>query len=64
MGSHGRSWLKHALFGSVTEAVVRHARCPVMVVKAPASVREPPALAPGRATAAVDEASTGQARPS
>jgi nucleotide-binding universal stress UspA family protein len=36
MGTHGRSWLKHRLFGSVTEEVVRLARCPVMVVKAPA----------------------------
>ena len=36
MGTHGRSWLKHLLFGSVTEEVMRLARCPVMVVKAPA----------------------------
>jgi nucleotide-binding universal stress UspA family protein len=36
MGTHGRSWLKHLLFGSVTEEVVRLAHCPVMVVKAPA----------------------------
>jgi nucleotide-binding universal stress UspA family protein len=36
MGTHGRSWLKHRLFGSMTEEVVRLARCPVMVVKAPA----------------------------
>jgi nucleotide-binding universal stress UspA family protein len=34
MGTHGRSWVKHLLFGSMTEAVVRSARCPVMVVKA------------------------------
>jgi len=36
MGTHGRSWVKHLLFGSMTEAVVRSARCPVMVVKATA----------------------------
>jgi nucleotide-binding universal stress UspA family protein len=36
MGTHGRSGLKHLLFGSVTEEVVRRARCPVMVVKTPA----------------------------
>ena len=36
MGTHGKSWLKHCLFGSVAEEVVRRARCPVMVVKAPA----------------------------
>ncbi len=34
MGTHGRSWLRHRLFGSVTEEVVRLAPCPVMVVKA------------------------------
>jgi nucleotide-binding universal stress UspA family protein len=36
MGTHGRTWPKHLLFGSVTDEVVRRARCPVMVVKAPA----------------------------
>ena len=36
MGTHGGSWLKQRLFGSVTQAVVRQARCPVMVVKAQA----------------------------
>jgi nucleotide-binding universal stress UspA family protein len=48
MGTHGRSWLRHRLFGSVTEEVVRQARCPVMVVKAPAHRAAPPvAQAPG-----------------
>jgi nucleotide-binding universal stress UspA family protein len=48
MGTHGRSWLKHLLFGSVTEEVVRRAHCPVMVVKAPAHKAAPPvAHAPG-----------------
>jgi nucleotide-binding universal stress UspA family protein len=37
MGTHGSSWLKHRLFGSMTEEVVRLAKCPVMVVKAPAT---------------------------
>jgi nucleotide-binding universal stress UspA family protein len=44
MGTHGRRGLRHLLFGSVTEDVVRRARCPVMVVKAPphaAPVAEP-----------------------
>ena len=36
MGTHGATWLKQRLFGSVTEEVVRRARCPVMVVKASA----------------------------
>jgi nucleotide-binding universal stress UspA family protein len=42
MGTHGSSWWKQRLFGSVTEEVVRRARCPVMVVKAP--VREAAAI--------------------
>ena len=47
MGTHGGSWLKHRLFGSVTEEVVRRARCPVMVVKAPAQQAAPVAHPPG-----------------
>jgi nucleotide-binding universal stress UspA family protein len=50
MGTHGRSWLKHRLFGSVTEEVVRLARCPVLVVKAPATAREPPMPEPEQMT--------------
>ena len=46
MGTHGRTWLKHLLFGSVAEEVVRRARCPVMVVKAPAHKAASP-VAPG-----------------
>jgi len=42
MGTHGRSGLKRLLFGSVAEEVVRLARCPVMVVKAPAPKAAPP----------------------
>lgn len=33
MGTHGRTGLKHALLGSVAEKVVRHASCPVLVVR-------------------------------
>jgi nucleotide-binding universal stress UspA family protein len=33
MGTHGRTGLKHFLLGSVTEKVVRHAPCPVLVVR-------------------------------
>jgi nucleotide-binding universal stress UspA family protein len=50
MGTHGRSWLKVLLFGSLTEEVVRWARCPVMVVKAPAHK----AAAPPQATKGED----------
>jgi nucleotide-binding universal stress UspA family protein len=35
MGTQGRTGLRHLLFGSMTEEVLRKARCPVMVVKAP-----------------------------
>src|SRR5262245_23996917 len=41
MGTHGRSWLKQLLFGSVVAEVVRLAHCPVMLVKAPVPAREP-----------------------
>ena len=33
MGSHGRTGLKRLLMGSVTEKVIGHAHCPVLVVK-------------------------------
>jgi nucleotide-binding universal stress UspA family protein len=52
MGTHGRSWLKHRLVGSVTEEVVRLARCPVMVVKAKAPATETPKPKPEKVTKA------------
>jgi nucleotide-binding universal stress UspA family protein len=33
ISSHGRAGLGRILFGSTAESVVRHARCPVLVVK-------------------------------
>jgi len=33
MGSHGRTGLKRLLMGSVTEGVIGHSPCPVLVVK-------------------------------
>jgi nucleotide-binding universal stress UspA family protein len=33
ISSHGRTGLGRMLFGSTAEAVVRHAHCPVLVVK-------------------------------
>ena len=50
MGTHGRRGLRHALFGSVTEDVVRRARCPVMVVKVPPQVA--PVAEPAQTTGA------------
>ncbi len=35
MGTHGRTGLGHFLMGSVAEAVVRRAKCPVLTVKSP-----------------------------
>lgn len=35
LSSHGRTGLGRILFGSTAEAVVRHASCPVLVVKPP-----------------------------
>jgi universal stress protein A len=34
IGTHGRTGLKHVFIGSVAEKVVRHAPCPVLVVRA------------------------------
>lgn len=33
MGSHGRSGLKRVLIGSVSNAVLNHASCPVLIVR-------------------------------
>ena len=35
MGTHGRTGLGRMLMGSVAEAVVRHAPCPVFIFKEP-----------------------------
>jgi nucleotide-binding universal stress UspA family protein len=41
MGTHGRSGLGRLVLGSVAEAVLRAAPCPVLTVKAPAPPPEP-----------------------
>jgi nucleotide-binding universal stress UspA family protein len=33
MGTHGRTGLSHAFFGSVAEHVVRHSRVPVLTAR-------------------------------
>src|SRR5213075_654448 len=40
ISSHGRTGFGRMIFGSTAEAVVRHARCPVLVVKPPADEEE------------------------
>ena len=40
MGTHGRTGLDRVLLGSVTEKVIRHARCPVLAVPARGQVSE------------------------
>jgi nucleotide-binding universal stress UspA family protein len=40
VSSHGRTGLGRILFGSTAEAVVRHASCPVLVVKPPSQEEE------------------------
>jgi len=50
LSTHGRTGLKHALLGSATEKVTRHAPCPVLIVREkerefvtePATVAAPP----------------------
>ena len=36
MGTHGRRGLRRALLGSVAESVLRHAPCPVLLMRNPA----------------------------
>lgn len=48
MGTHGRGGLARVLVGSVAEAVLRHAPCPVLTVRAPFPT---PATAPHPAAA-------------
>jgi universal stress protein A len=40
ISSHGRTGFGRMIFGSTAEAVVRHARCPVLVVKPPPDEEE------------------------
>ncbi len=49
LGTHGRTGVTHALLGSVTEAVARHARCPVLTV--PIGRETPPVAAAAPAPA-------------
>ena len=48
MGTHGRTGITHLLIGSVAERVIRHAPCPVFVVRErkAAEARPVPAVGP------------------
>jgi nucleotide-binding universal stress UspA family protein len=48
VGTHGRSGLPRLLVGSVAEAVLRRARCPVLTVKTPAAALSTETGKPGR----------------
>jgi nucleotide-binding universal stress UspA family protein len=50
MGTHGRTGLGRALMGSVAEAVLRGARCPVLMIKAPVAGAAETAAAPASST--------------
>jgi nucleotide-binding universal stress UspA family protein len=51
MGTHGRTGIRRMLMGSVAEAVLRGAPCPVLTVKAPpATMPVAPAEEPAAAT--------------
>jgi nucleotide-binding universal stress UspA family protein len=39
MGTHGRTGMRHVLMGSVAEAVVRQALCPVLTIHLPVPAR-------------------------
>lgn len=41
MATHGHTGLQHILLGSTAERVVRHAECPVLVVRSQPSVPQP-----------------------
>lgn len=51
MGTHGRRGLGRLLLGSVAEAVLRQAPCPVLTVRAPEPAAPEPAEAPEAAHA-------------
>jgi nucleotide-binding universal stress UspA family protein len=46
LGSHGHGRIFHAMLGSVAEACVRMATCPVLVVPAPRMQRAPAPIVP------------------
>jgi nucleotide-binding universal stress UspA family protein len=61
VGTHGRTGVSRVLLGSVAERVMRGARCPVLVVPAPAGLATP--VPAGVTLAAEEAASPAPARP-
>ena len=51
LGSHGRTGLSRLLMGSVAEAVMRRAQCPVLTVKQPLGDHDEPVAANGERAA-------------
>lgn len=63
MGTHGRTGASHALLGSVAEAVLRRAPCPVLTVPAMLPEREPSTVRPeGAVTKCIVCAQPGRCR--
>jgi universal stress protein A len=51
MATHGRTGVKHLFFGSVTEAVVRNAACPVLTLRFATAAESQPETAGAQASA-------------
>jgi nucleotide-binding universal stress UspA family protein len=64
MATHGRTGVKHLFFGSVTEAVVRNAACPVLTLRLAAADESQPETAKAQAspTAALGKKKSGASR--
>lgn len=60
MGTHGRSGLERLLLGSVSERVLRKARCPVVMMKLPSHGRRSPTSNPPGATTEAVTVTTGE----
>jgi universal stress protein A len=54
IGTHGRTGLRRILMGSVAEAVMRRAGCPVLTIRAPRADAVPADIARSSSTAGVD----------
>ena len=53
MATHGRTGLKRGVFGSVAEAVLRHANCPVLTIRTTAKIDAEPFPVPKTESGAV-----------